>query len=486
MRRELFLVAALSVATAAGGCRKPAKLVLTKDQRARIQENILAEAPAPKVPLNANFGDNIRLLGVDLSADRVRPGETMTATYYWECLRETPGEWKVFVHLELPAGKRMILDHHPVGELYPIANWKKGEIIRDVQRFTVAADTKPGPATLWTGLFNEAIYREQGGGDRMEIKNKDQVPNDGDNRVRAARFTVTAGGESAQAEAPVLVARRAAIQVDGRLDDAAWAAASRSASFRNADGSDATPDLATTVMAAYDDAALYLAFSVRDPAVETPYKNRDEELWNSDAVEVFLDPGADGKDYLELQVSPANVVFDALFASHRTPDWPQARASNLAGLKTAVQVTGTLNRAGDQDSGWDVEVAIPFADLPGFGKTPPDPSSTLRANFFRIEARDGKVVGAQAFSPAAGDFHDLSKAGAIRFEAGAEAATAPATVSPAAVAPVLKVQPGRIGRVGPPIQPPPAQALPAVKAGLPARAGTLRTTRVPPQPTPGR
>lgn len=476
MHRALSVVTLLFLAVMSGGCRKPAKLVLTKDQRARIQENILSEAPTPKIPINANFADNIRLIGVDLSADRVRPGDTMTATYYWECLRETPGEWKVFVHLELPAGKRMILDHHPVGELYPIANWKKGEIIRDVQRFTVAADTKPGPATLWAGLFNEAIYREQGGGDRMEIKNKDQVPNDGDHRVRAARFTVTAGGEASAAESPVLVARRAKepVRVDGTLDEAVWAAAGRSARLQAADGGEAPADLATTVLAAYDDATLYLAVSVRDPAIETPYKNRDDELWNGDAVEVFLDPGADGHDYLELQVSPANVVFDALFASHRTPDWTQAKAWNAAGLKTAVRVTGTLNQPGDGDTGYDVEIAIPFADLPGFGTAPPGASSTLRANFFRIEARDGKVVGAQAFSPAGGDFHDLSKASTIRFEA--EAATAPTPISPAAVAPALKVQPAR--RL-------PAEALPAVKAGMPARAGALRTTRVPAAPAKG-
>ncbi len=476
MHRALFVVTLLSFAVASGGCRKPAKLVLTKDQRARIQENILSEAPTPKVPLNANFGDNIRLIGVDLSTDRVRPGDTITATYYWECLRETPGEWKVFVHLELPAGKRMILDHHPVGELYPISNWKKGEVIRDVQRFTVAADTKPGPATLWVGLFNEAIYREQGGGDRMEIQNKDQVPNDGDNRVRAARFTVTAGAEAPVAGSPILVARRAKepVQVDGRLDEAVWAAAGRSARLEAADGGKVPADLATTVLAAYDNATLYLAFSVRDPAIESPYKNRDDELWNSDAVEVFLDPGADGKDYLEIQISPANVVFDALFASHRTPDWAQARAWNAAGLKTAVRVTGTLNQPGDGDTGYDVEVAIPFADLPGFGKTPPDASSTLRANFFRIEARDGKVAGAQAFSPAGGDFHDLSKAGTVRFEA--EAATAPTPISPAAVAPALKVQPAR-GL--------PAEALPAVKTGVPARGGALRTTRIPAAPAKG-
>ncbi len=465
MHRLLLVV--LSVALVAPGCRKPAKLVLTKDQRARIQENILSEAPTPKVVLNANFGDNIRLIGVDLSAERVRPGETLTATYYWECLRETPGEWKVFVHLELPGGRRMILDHHPVGELYPIANWKKGEMIRDVQRFTVPADAKPGLATLWAGLFNEAIYREQGGGDRMEIRNKDQVPNDGDNRVRAARFTVVAGGEATTSSTPVLVARRVegAIAVDGRLDEAAWKSAQRSNPLRNADGSEAQPDLATVVMAAYDDTTLYLAFTVRDPAIESPYRNRDDELWNGDVVEVFLDPGADGKDYVELQVSPANVVFDALFESHRTPDWPQARSFNPKGVKSAVQVTGTLNQAGDEDSGYDVEIAIPFGDLPGM-KAPPEPSATLRANFFRIEARDGKVAGAQAFSPAAGDFHDLSKAGLIRFEASPQAGTG---ISPAAVAPLLKVQPGRVA--------------PALNPGVPGRADTLRKVQTPGQTT---
>lgn len=454
MRPVLTHVLVLFVIVSSVGCRKPAKLVLTKDQRARIQENILAEAPKPKSPINANFGDNIRLLGVDLSAERVRPGETMSVTYYWECLREVPGEWKVFVHLEMPGGRRMVLDHHPVGELYPIANWKKGEIIRDIQRFVVAEDAKPGRATLWTGIFNEAIYREQGGGDRMEIRNPDQVPNDGDNRVRAADFLLISGGESAVTEAPVLVARRGTVQVDGILDDSAWSVAERSVPFRSADGSEAPSDLSTIVMAAWDDTSLYLAFSVRDPAIETPYKDRDGELWNSDAVEVFLDPGADGKDYLEIQVSPANVVFDALFASHRSPDWTQARSFNLAGLRTAVKVTGTLNRTGDQDSGWDVEMAIPFADLPGLGKAPPDHESTLRANFFRIEARDGKVEGAQAFSPAAGDFHDLSKAGLIRFHTDE-------AIAPAALAPLLKVQPGRIPQ--------------AVKSRLPKGTEMLRT-----------
>jgi len=42
-----------------------------------------------------------------------------------------------------------------------------------------------------------------------------------------------------------------------------------------------------------------------------------------------------GQDYIELQVSPANVVFDALFKEHRTPDWHEAKAFDIEGLKTA-------------------------------------------------------------------------------------------------------------------------------------------------------
>jgi len=108
-------------------------------------------------------------------------------------------------------------------------------------------------------------------------------------------------------------------------------------------------------------------------------------------------------------------VFGALFKTHRTPDWKDARAFSVAGLETAVSVTGTPNKADDADTGYDVEIRIPFASIPGFDKVPPETGSFVRANFFRMEAQGGKVVGANAFSPTGGDFHDLAKAGRIEF-----------------------------------------------------------------------
>jgi hypothetical protein len=459
-RKVALLLTALIVALGAG-CRKPAKVILTKDQRSRIDENILKEAPKTKSALDANFNDSIKLIGVDVSADKVKAGDAMSVTYYWECLKETAGEWKVFVHLEGPGGKRMVLDHVPVGELYPIAQWKKGDIIRDVQKFTLDADVKSGTATVWGGIFNEEIYREQGGGDRMKLVNKDKVPNDGDNRVRMITFAVE-GKEAATPPKPAAALKAfkamTAPVVDGKLDEPSWQTAASSSPFAGADGRAADAANATTVRTLWDDKNLYVGFHVLDKSIESTFKSRDDELWTQDVVEVYLDALADGKDYIELQVSPANVVFDALFKTHRTPDWKESKSFSIEGLQTAAVVTGTLNKAGDEDTSYDVELAVPLAAIPGLAKVPPDPGTTMRVNFFRMEAKDGKVIAAFAYSPTGGDFHDLSRAGMLEFATSPSQAVEKA--GPTLVAPPGVIAPPSVTRNALPVQPRVLQAQP--------------------------
>ncbi len=417
LHRQAVLVVAIFALAVGGACRKPAKVILTKDQRIRIQENLLSEAPKPKYLLNANFSDMVRLVGVDLSAEPAIAGQELIVTYYWESLKEVTGAWKIFVHLELPGGKRMVLDHVPVGELYPMNQWVPGEIIRDIQKVVLDKDTKTGNALLWVGVFNEEIYQARGGGDRMTLVNKDQVANDGDNRVQAARFMVQGREKTARA-APKLVSMRAQgpVVVDGKLNDEAWSKAAVSAPLPSASGAGAADSTGVvTVRSLWDDQNVYFAFEVADDQVGSTYTKRDDELWNQDCVELYLDGKADGKDYLEIQVSPANVVFDALFSSRRTPEWQKAKEHDVPGLLNAVSVQGTINRHDDKDQGYTVEIAVPHSSIPGFAPVPPKPGSTLRVNFFRIDSRDGKVVGANAFGPAGGDFHDLEKAGTLVF-----------------------------------------------------------------------
>lgn len=416
MRKDVAILAILLVALTTA-CRKPKKVVLTRDQRSRIEGSILKEAPTPKYQIGAQFGEGIKLIGIDVSSDQVKPGDQITITWYWECLKPTPGDWKVFGHLELPQGKRMLLDHVPVGELYPISEWKQGEIIKDEQKVVIDSEAKPGIATLWAGIFSEEIYRERGSGDRMPVTNKDKVQHDGDNRVKVLTLTID-GGAQRPISTIKAIRSSSAILIDGKFDEPSWNVSSP-AVFTTADGRPVATDARTTVRALYDDTNIYFGFQVADNYVESQYKNRDDELWNQDVVEIYLDANADGKDYVELQVSPANVVFDALFRSHRTPDWKEAKAYTLEGLKTAVNVRGTLNNSSDVDEGYDVEVAIPFASIPGFAPVPPKEDTWIRVNFFRMDSKDGKVVGAQAFSPAGGDFHDLNKAGRLEFVQGA-------------------------------------------------------------------
>lgn len=413
MRQKVFFSLAVLLALVAfDACRKPMKVVLTKDQRIRIQDNILTEVPEPKYTLNANFDDKIKLIGVDVSADSVTAGSEITITYYWQVVKAVPGEWKIFGHLELPGGKRMVLDHVPVGELYPIGQWQAGEIIRDIQTVVVDRDANSGTAVLWGGIYNEEIYRTRGGGDRMMLVNTDQVPNDGGNRVQMAKIQIRA---KASKPTPTLTSTKIGteIVIDGKIDEEAWKLATPSMPFMTSNGS--VSELTVTVKSVWDDTNLYFAFEVKDQHIGSTLKNRDDELWTQDCIEIYLDAKSDGNNYLEIQVSPANVVFDALFTGHRTPPWQEAKAHDIPGLKTAVHIDGTLNKDDDVDNGYSVEVAIPLASIPDFGDIPPTLGSTIRANFFRIDATGGKVIGASAFSPAGNDFHNLSKAGKVRF-----------------------------------------------------------------------
>ncbi len=423
-----FMTVMVLLGMAASACRKPMKLVLTKDQRMRIAQNILKKAPTPMFKSGAIFGNNIEFIGMDVEPKESRPGGRVTLTYYWKCLKKVSGPWKVFVHFELPQGRRMVLDHVPIHELYPIENWKPGQVIRDVQTVTVDQNAKPGVATIWLGLYNVDVYRTQGANDRMKLVNPGKVTNDGHNRVKGATVRILPKGKTplhpgttkkaVAPQRPRLTAMRLLkknIIIDGDLDEQDWRTAFYTPPFQKAMGGVAAPQDRTVAAMIYDEKYLYIGFKVVDSDIHSEYKHRDDTIWKQDAVEVYLDPLEDGKDYIELQVSPANQVFDALFSSHRTPDWHVADKYNIPGLKTYVRVNGTLNDDSDVDVGWTVEIAVPWKALKGINSYPPKTGTRMTVNFFRINYNHGKIVGAFAFSPAGGDFHNLSRAGEAVF-----------------------------------------------------------------------
>ena len=209
-------------------------------------------------------------------------------------------------------------------------------------------------------------------------------------------------------------------RIDGVLDDAAWNRAARAGPFvRSIDGKAASA--ATVAYLVWDDEALYVAFQAADPDVSTHFTRDDEPLYTSNVVEIFLNPGGDLVHYVEIEVAPSNALFDASFVGRRK----NMDLSWSSHARHAVHVDGTLNDSHDVDRGWTVELAIPFAALPGSPR--PRRGDEWRFNLYRLRQPPGE---GQAFNPPmVGDFHALDKFGVLVF--GDEKAHAPAVAAPA-------------------------------------------------------
>jgi 4-amino-4-deoxy-L-arabinose transferase-like glycosyltransferase len=113
-----------------------------------------------------NFENQVKLLGSDLSSDRIKAGETLTVTLYWQAtLGPTPLSETVFTHLvgqQNPASGSPVWAGHdqpPLNNSYPTVRWAPGEIIVDRHAFVVPADAPPGVYQVETGLYST----EQGG-----------------------------------------------------------------------------------------------------------------------------------------------------------------------------------------------------------------------------------------------------------------------------------------------------------------------------------
>ena len=271
---------------------------------------------------------------------------------------------------------------------------------------------------MWVGLWDPATTR------RLPLSNGDKVANDGDDRIKVATIKIAGGKPAARPRSLVYVARKkdGDVLVDGKIDEGAWKKASRTANFGDTRGGP-SPVGDTWAKVLYDDTHLYVALHGDDKDVWGDLEKRDSDTWTQEVFEVFVDPDGDAKDYVEMQVTPRNVVFDARFAQKlgrgegsRQEQIDRARAWNSK-LVSAVHVDGTVNNPKDVDKAWSAEISIPFEDLPG---DPPKAGETWRINFYRFDApRDSKGKPqrqvAWAWAPPMGSFHNVERFGTLRF-----------------------------------------------------------------------
>ena len=212
--------------------------------------------------------------------------------------------------------------------------------------------------------------------------------------------------------------------IDGNLHEAVWRNAEKSPRF--VDMVTGEPGFFDTRAAAvWDKKALYVAFWVEEPFVRARHTERDSLIFQESDIEVFIDGG---DCYYEFELNALNTIYEVFFVwqdsygkgtrfdvpefdvlgrralsfggdydRHPASFWRGTHPRGLRwafldwdfpGLRSAVQVDGTINDDRDVDKGWTVELAFPWEGMQWLAKgrnLPPNSGDVWRMFFGRFE-----------------------------------------------------------------------------------------------------
>lgn len=186
---------------------------------------------------------------------------------------------------------------------------------------------------------------------------------------------------------------RSAPTIDGVADEPVWAAAPWTEDFVDITGDAAkAPIYRTRAKMLWDADFLYVYAELEEPNVQARLTTRDGIVWHENDFEIFIDPDGDGRNYFEFEFNATNTVFDLFLTA------PYGAAGgncvlhqwNADGLRSAVQVRGTLNESGDRDAGWCLEVAVPREAIADGFTNFLTAGQTMRIGFSRVEWVDGR------------------------------------------------------------------------------------------------
>jgi len=175
---------------------------------------------------------------------------------------------------------------------------------------------------------------------------------------------------------PALNAPRAQdeIEIDGNLDDSGWRGAGCADNFaEHFPGDQTRPPVETRAYITYDEKNIYVAFVCHDdPALIRASLSDRDVLYSDDNIGFFFDTYGDAEWAYILNVNPYGIQADALWSRTGGED-------NRFDLvwESAGHVT---------DSGWQVEMAIPFSSL----RFPHKAEQVWKVDFWRNHPRDSR------------------------------------------------------------------------------------------------
>lgn len=146
----------------------------------------------------------------------------------------------------------------------------------------------------------------------------------------------------------------------GRFDVDFWGNAVNTHTLLDESGKGAVPVSEARFL--WGQGQLYVAFYAGDLDLEVHEKNHDGALWKDDSVTLsfFVEPG---KKRL-ISASPTGVLADAI-CPRDAKNWADPRCDRHweSHARVGVDLDGTLNKLGDFDEEWNIQLAIPLRSL---------------------------------------------------------------------------------------------------------------------------
>jgi len=190
------------------------------------------------------------------------------------------------------------------------------------------------------------------------------------------------------------VAKRLAapVTVDGKGDD--WEGIPWTDPFVPSGSPGAVAARPTRAKLAWDDEALYVLAEMDDREIEATRTAHDSAVWEENAFALMVDPSGAGKEYLQLAVSALGTTADLHVVEPGDGLWLDAAEWEPQGWTSAVGLAGTANDPSDIDTGWTVEMRVPFDSL----GARPEPGAVWRLQMRRFDGAESA-----AWSPSPGD-----------------------------------------------------------------------------------
>ncbi len=179
------------------------------------------------------------------------------------------------------------------------------------------------------------------------------------------------------------------LDIDGRPNEAGWLQAAWTDDFVDIEGDKQPfPRFRTRAKMLWDEDYFYFFAEMEEPHIWATLRQRDTVIFYDNDFEIFIDPDGDSHRYYEFEMNAFNTIWDLMLI---TPYRDHANAVlnswDMRGIKTAVDVQGTLNDPSDEDEKWTVEIALPWEALKeqASGQSKPEPGEHWRVNFSRVE-----------------------------------------------------------------------------------------------------